>query len=194
MTWYVPAAWSRTRTSSGNPVRSPMSTAVTMAAETGSCVPTHLPDTRRTRRLHAGGRLLDRAAALAHFHEQAALHRREQRVPSSARSRSKSGTPSFRYRAGLRNVTGISSVLPATHSAPPRPPAAPLTLTTSPPSTACHAAVEPDGQSRAATSSRPQRVRRLRPGGCGWRRGREIRAGQACQWRSPAGGGRAASD
>ena len=40
MTWYVPAVWSRSRTSSGSPVRSPMSTAVTMAAETPSCRPT----------------------------------------------------------------------------------------------------------------------------------------------------------
>ena len=61
-------------------------------------------------------------------------------VPASARSRSKSGTPSFRYRAGRRYVTGASSVRPARHSATRSSSAVPLTLIVTPPSTACQTA------------------------------------------------------
>ena len=55
-------------------------------------------------------------------------------MPPSAASRSKSGTPSFRYRAGRRKVTGASSTRPRRHSSARASRAEPPTLTTAPPS------------------------------------------------------------
>ena len=49
-------------------------------------------------------------------------------MPPSARSRSKSDTPSLRNRAGRRNVIGTSTVRPARHSAIAVAEASPLTL------------------------------------------------------------------
>ena len=48
MTWYVPAACSRSRISSGSAVRSPIRTAVTIAADTRLCGATHRSMLRRT--------------------------------------------------------------------------------------------------------------------------------------------------
>ena len=69
-------------------------------------------------------------------------------TPSSAWSRSKSGTPSFRYRAGRRNVIGASMMRPARHSDTRSSAAAPLTLTATPPSAGSHAP-----RNRTATTS-----------------------------------------
>ena len=86
-----------------------------------------------------GRELGDDSAALDDVDEQAALDRPEQDVtPPSAWSRSKSGTPSFRYLVGRRKVMGASRVRPARHASTRSSAADPLTLTARPPSTGRH--------------------------------------------------------
>ena len=60
-------------------------------------------------------------------------------MPSSASSRSKSGTPSLRKRAARRNVTGASIVRPARHADSAAGGGVPLTLTRTCPAAARHA-------------------------------------------------------
>ena len=105
-------------------------------------------------------------------------------VPSSARSRSKSGTPSSRYRAGRRNVTGASMVRPAVQAATRSAGAAPLMLRTTVPAAACQPS--PSRTSRTATRRLDEAVARRRvleharpacgSGSCGARPARACRS------------------
>src|SRR3954468_17264840 len=60
-------------------------------------------------------------------------------MPANAASRSKSGTPSSRYRVGRRNEIGASIVRPADHVRRRSRATVPATLTTSPPLTGSQA-------------------------------------------------------